>query len=197
MAYKIAVIPGDGIGPEVIQEALEVLKQVGKVFHHEFDFKTVSVGGCAYDQFGTPLPEESLEVCKSSDGVLLGAVGGNQWDHLPGHLRPEAALLGLRGALGLYANLRPVVLYPVLGSASPLKDSIIEGGVDLCVVRELTGGIYFGTRGSYHTPTNGEEAFDTEAYNEMEITRIARKAFEMAPGTGLASRTKSEIRARF
>ena len=180
MEYNLAVIPGDGIGPEVIKEATKVLDQVGKIFDHQFQYKEVLVGGCAYDQFGESLPRESLMVCQESDSVLLGAVGGDKWDKLPGNQRPEAALLALRGGLELYANIRPVVLHETLQSASPLKAEIIDGGVDICVVRELTGGIYFGDRGRRDTELMGEEAYDTEAYSVVEIERIGRRAFELA-----------------
>lgn len=180
MKYKIAVIPGDGIGPEVVEAALGVLNEIGELYQHNFEYQEVMVGGCAYDQEGTPLPEASLTACQNSDAVLLGAVGGERWDSLPGHLRPEAALLGLRKSLGLYANIRPVVLHQTLAAASPLKDSIIQGGVDLCVVRELTGGIYFGERGYKNHQEKGEVAYDTEAYSVKEVERIGRRAFEMA-----------------
>ncbi|GAB6087639.1 3-isopropylmalate dehydrogenase [Alkaliphilus crotonatoxidans] len=180
MKYKIAVIPGDGIGPEVVEAALGVLNEIGELYQHNFEYQEVMVGGCAYDQEGTPLPEASLTACQNSDAVLLGAVGGERWDTLPGHLRPEAALLGLRKSLGLYANIRPVVLHQTLAAASPLKDSIIQGGVDLCVVRELTGGIYFGERGYKNHQEKGEVAYDTEAYSVKEVERIGRRAFEMA-----------------
>lgn len=180
MKYKIAVIPGDGIGPEVVGVTLRVLDQIGELYQHNFEYQEVLVGGCAYDQTGTPLPAASLESCQNRDAVLLGAVGGEKWDSLPGHLRPEAALLGLRRGLGLYANIRPVVLHQELAAASPLKDSVINEGVDLCVVRELIGGIYFGDRGYKNHPEKGAVAYDTEAYSVKEVERIGRRAFEMA-----------------
>ncbi|WP_300299901.1 3-isopropylmalate dehydrogenase [Anaerosolibacter sp.] len=180
MKYNIALIPGDGIGPEVIRETVKVLNTVGETFGHQFEFEEVLVGGCAYDATGHPLPQVSLAVCKRSDAVLLGAVGGNKWDTLPGNLRPEAALLGLREALGLYANLRPAVLHQALKNACPLKPEIVGDGIDICVVRELIGGIYFGERGRRKDGKMGEEAFDTEAYSVGEVERIGRLAFEMA-----------------
>ena len=161
MRYNIAVIPGDGIGPEVIDSTVRVLNLVGKKFGHEFDYKYLVAGGCAIDEFGTPLPDETLEACRKSDSVLLGAVGGPKWDNPTAKVRPEQALLGLRGALGLYCNLRPAVLYTPLKDASPLKESIIGNGIDILVVRELTGGIYFGERGK--CDDNGvPAAYDTE-----------------------------------
>ncbi|HEY8391729.1 MAG TPA: 3-isopropylmalate dehydrogenase [Capillibacterium sp.] len=178
--YRIAVIPGDGIGPEVVKAALAVLAQVGVKYGHQFKTKTLLAGGCAIDATGSPLPPETVEECQKSDAVLLGAVGGARWDHLPGDQRPEQALLGLRGRLGLYANLRPAHLYRELWEACPLKPEIIGEGLDLLVVRELTGGIYFGPRGRRQTETGGEEAFDTEVYSEAEVERIARMAFNLA-----------------
>lgn len=179
MRYNIAVIPGDGIGPEVIDSTVRVLNLVGKKFGHEFDYKYLVAGGCAIDEFGTPLPDETLEACRKSDSVLLGAVGGPKWDNPTAKVRPEQALLGLRGALGLYCNLRPAVLYTPLKDASPLKESIIGNGIDILVVRELTGGIYFGERGK--CDDNGvPAAYDTEKYNENEVRRIAKIGFESA-----------------
>jgi 3-isopropylmalate dehydrogenase len=179
MNAKIAVIPGDGIGPEVTNEAIKVLNAVGKRFGHTFEYTEVLAGGCAIDAYDTPLPEETLVVCKASDAVLLGAVGGAKWDVLPGDKRPEAGLLGLRKGLGLYANLRPSILFPSLIDNCPLRPEIVGDGLDILVVRELTGGIYFGEKG--RTVTDGEEsAFDVEKYSVSEIKRIARTAFEMA-----------------
>ncbi|WP_094551155.1 3-isopropylmalate dehydrogenase [Petroclostridium xylanilyticum] len=175
MTYKIAVIPGDGIGREVTEQAVNVLKAVGEKFGHIFELKEVDAGGCAIDKYGEPLPAKTLEVCKNSDSVLLGAVGGPKWDTLPGSQRPEQALLGLRKGLGLFANLRPAVLHSALKDASPLKPEIIGEGLDVMVVRELTGGIYFGERGR-----DNDSAFDTEKYSVGEIERIARVAFEIA-----------------
>lgn len=177
--YKIAVIPGDGIGVDITAEALKVMNKVAAKYDTKLNFTEVKAGGVAIDEFGTPLPEKTLEVCKNSDAVLLGAVGGPKWDVLPGDQRPEKALLGLRGGLGLYANLRPAKVYNILKSASPLKNSIIDEGVDLLVVRELIGGIYFGDRG--RRQDNGvNAAYDTEAYNVEEIKRIAHVAFKSA-----------------
>lgn len=179
MDYKVAVIPGDGIGPEVIEETVKVLNKIGEKFNHTFNYEYVLAGGCAIDAEGNPLPEKTLEVCKNSDAVLLGAVGGPKWDIPSAKVRPEQALLGLRGGLNLYCNLRPAVLYAPLKDASPLKDSIIGDGIDISVVRELTGGIYFGERG--REEQNGVEgAFDTERYNVEEVRRIAKIGFESA-----------------
>ena len=179
MDYKIAVIPGDGIGPEVIEETVKVLDKIGDKFGHNFKYEYLLAGGCAIDEKGTPLPEETLEACKNSDSVLLGAVGGPKWDIPTAKIRPEQALLGLRGGLNLYCNLRPALLYAPLKEASPLKSSIIGDGIDILVVRELTGGIYFGERGIEEV--NGvKSAYDTERYNVEEVTRIAKIGFESA-----------------
>ena len=181
MNYNIAVIKGDGIGPEVAEGACQVLDAIGKKYGHTFQFKEYLAGGGAYDMFGEPLPQETIDGCKASDSVLFGAIGGPKWDTLPGHLRPEAALLGLRSALKLYSNIRPVRLYHALKDASPLRPEIVDAGFDIVIVRELTGGIYFGERGRRMSSTgNGMEAFDTECYSEMEIERIGRVAFETA-----------------
>ena len=177
--YKIATIPGDGIGPEVIDETIKVLEKIGGLYGHSFNFTQVLAGGVAIDQTGEPLPKETIEICKASDAVLLGAVGGWQWDTLPGHLRPERALLGLRGELGLYANLRPAVLHPALKGACPLRPDIAAGGIDIMVVRELTGGMYFGDRGRKDTDL-GPAAWDTEQYATEEVRRIAITAFDLA-----------------
>lgn len=180
MKYNIALIPGDGIGPEVVRETVKVLEKIGTVYNHEFQFEEVLVGGVAIDATGEPLPQASLDICRKSDAVLLGAVGGEKWDTLPGHLRPERALLGLREGLGLYANLRPAVLHDALKSACPLKPDIVGDGIDVCVVRELIGGIYFGDRGRRENGKMGEEAYDTEAYSVGEVERIGSLAFELA-----------------
>ena len=179
MNYNIALVKGDGIGPEIVEGAVEVLKKVGEKYGHQFIFTEYLAGGCAYDKYGKPLPEETVEGCKNSDSVLLGAVGGPKWDNVPSDLRPEKALLGLRAALGLYTNLRPAKIYPALVGACTLRPDIVERGFDLVIVRELTGGIYFGERGR-REGRYGEEAYDTEAYSVMEIERIARVAFETA-----------------
>ncbi|SHJ85191.1 3-isopropylmalate dehydrogenase [Propionispora hippei] len=178
--FDIAVIPGDGIGVEVTAIALKVMEKVAAKYAVRLSFTEVLAGGCAIDTYGEPLPASTLETCQNSDAVLLGAVGGPKWDHLGGNQRPEKALLGLRSGLGLYANLRPVKIYDELKGASPLKDSIIEQGVDLLIVRELTGGIYFGERGRTTTDEGYASAFDSEVYNEFEIARIAKNAFEAA-----------------
>ena len=179
MNYKIAVIPGDGIGPEVIRETIKVLQKMEEKTEHTFQFTEVLAGGCAIDATGECLPENTVKVCKESDAVLLGAVGGWKWDTLPGDQRPERALLGLRKELGLFANLRPALLFDDLADACPLKKEIVEGGLDLLVVRELTGGIYFGEKGFRETPM-GLAAYDVEQYAEDEVRRIARVAFDMA-----------------
>lgn len=179
MNYKIAVIPGDGIGPEVIGEALKVLDAVGEKYGHTFEYTKVLAGGCAIDEKGECLPQETVDVCRSSDAVLLGAVGGWKWDTLPGDRRPERALLGLRKELGLFANLRPALLFEELAEACPLKPEIVEGGLDIVVVRELTGGIYFGEKGTVDTDL-GPAAYDVEQYAEEEVRRIAKVAFDMA-----------------
>lgn len=185
MNYKIAVIPGDGIGPEIIDEALKVLAKVGEKYGHEFQCTKVLAGGAAIDATGESLPQATLDVCKASDAVMLGAVGGPKWDNLPGGERPERALLGLRKELGLFANLRPAIVFDQLADASPLKPSIIEGGLDILIVRELTGGIYFGERGtSQGSEEEGMVAYDVEKYSEMEVKRIAKVAFDMAMKRG-------------
>ncbi|MDD4715960.1 MAG: 3-isopropylmalate dehydrogenase [Oscillospiraceae bacterium] len=180
MNYKIALIPGDGIGPEIVCQAVKVLDAVGEIFGHKFAYQNLPLGGCAVDLVGEPYPEGTTEACKASDAVLLGAVGGPKWDELPVSLRPEKALLKLRSELGLFANLRPAVLRPALAAVSPLKSEITENGIDLMIVRELTGGVYFGKRERYQTSDRGEEASDLMAYSEMEIERIGRRAFELA-----------------
>lgn len=177
--FKIAVVSGDGIGPEVTREALRVLDKVGEIYSHTFEYIDAPAGGCAIDAFGECLPQKSLDLCKSADAVLLGAVGGPKWDHVATNQRPEKALLGLRDGLGLYANLRPAVMHEALSDACPLRKDIVGDGLDIMIVRELTGGIYFGDRG-YRDGKYGEEAYDTEAYSELEIKRIAIKAFECA-----------------
>jgi 3-isopropylmalate dehydrogenase len=180
MKFNIAVMPGDGIGVEITEQAVKVLEKVGEKYGHEFKFEEVLIGGVAIDKTGTPLPKETVEICKKSDAVLLGAVGGPKWDNLAGDKRPEAGLLGIRKELGLYANIRPAILHKALRSACPIREDIIGEGLDICVVRELTGGIYFGPR-STKTNENGElEAHDTLVYTESEVRRIAKQAFEIA-----------------
>lgn len=179
MEFNIAVVKGDGIGPEVIAEAVKVLDAVGSKYGHTFNYNYVAAGGAAIDETGRCLPDETLAAAKASDAVLLGAVGGPKWDTLPGDERPERALLGLRKELGLFANLRPALVFDELAEASPLKSEIIEGGLDIVVVRELTGGIYFGEKGFKETDM-GPAAYDVEQYSEEEVRRIARVAFDMA-----------------
>ncbi len=177
MNKTIALIPGDGIGPDVISEAVNVLNTVAKKFGHTFKYKNIIAGGCAIDKFGKPLPDDQLEAVKSSDSALLGAVGGPKWDNLPSEIGPENALLGLRGGLQAHANLRPAVMFKQLKDACPLKDEVAGGGLNILIVRELTGGIYFGERG---TSPDGKTAWDTEKYTWKEIERIVRLGFESA-----------------
>lgn len=177
--YQIAVLKGDGIGPEIVEETIKVLKKAGESYGFTMEFHDALLGGAAIDATGVPLPEETVTACKAADAVLLGAVGGPKWDDQPGPNRPEKGLLGIRKALGLYANLRPAVIFPPLREASPLKAEIIGEGLDIMVVRELTGGIYFGDRGT-DTVDGVPSAYDTERYSLPEIERIARVAFDMA-----------------
>lgn len=179
MNMKIALIPGDGIGPEVTEQAVMLLKRVGELYEHKIDFTTHLAGGAAIDATGRALPKGTVDACKKSDAVLLGAVGGPKWDTLSGDERPERALLGLRSELGLFANIRPAILFSELADACPLKKELVEGGLDLVVVRELTGGIYFGEKGFKQTEL-GPAAYDVEQYAEEEVRRIAKVAFEMA-----------------
>ncbi len=183
MNYNIALLKGDGIGPEIVDGAVAVLEKIGEKFGHTFNFTPYLIGGCAIDATGEPLPEETVKGCLASDSVLLGAVGGPKWDTLPGNKRPEKALLGIRSALGLYTNLRPAKLYSALNAECPLRPDIVEKGIDLVMVRELTGGIYFGERGR-RDGKYGPEAYDTECYSVMEIERIARVACETAQKRG-------------
>lgn len=179
MKYKIAVAKGDGIGPEIVQAAMEVLDKIGTLRNIEFEYKEAPVGGYAYDNYGHPLPHETIKTCKECDSVLFGAVGGPAWDTLPLEMRPEMAILGLRKEMETFANLRPGYLFKALKDASPLKESIIGDGFDIMVVRELTGGIYFGEKG-YKDTKYGKSAYDIEIYSEMEVERIARIGFQMA-----------------
>ena len=180
MKKHITVLAGDGIGPEITAGAVEVLKKVAEKFGHEFTFEPLLMGGCAIDACGEPLPAKTVERCLASDSVLLGAVGGPKWDSLPGDKRPEKGLLGIRKAMGLYSNIRPAKLWKALADASPLKKQLVENGIEIIVVRELTGGIYFGERGTYRDETMGETAWDTEKYSVKEIERITRIACELA-----------------
>ena len=180
MKAKITLLPGDGIGPEVIASAEKVLNRIGDKFGHEFETESQHIGGIAIDETGGALPNETLESCKKADAVLLGAVGGPKWDDPNASVRPEQGLLGLRKELGLFANLRPVQPHPELMGASPLKESYLEG-VDMLILRELTGGIYFGQPSEKRINANGEEeALDTLIYSESEVVRIAKLAFEIA-----------------
>ena len=181
MEYKIALIRGDGIGPEVVGEAVKVLDAVAAKFGHKFNYTDVLMGGCAIDAVGKSYPDGTAETCKACDAVLLGAVGGPKWGHsTEPEKRPETALLSIRKDLGLYANLRPATLRPALADACPLRKETAEKGIDLMMVRELTGGVYFGKRDRYQTEDRGVEASDLMAYSEMEIERIGRRAFELA-----------------
>lgn len=183
MKANITLIPGDGIGPEIIREAKKVLEAVADAYDHEFIFTEIDMGGCSIDKYGVPLTDEAIEIAKKSDAVLLGAVGGDvgnsRWYDVAPNLRPEAGLLKIRKELGLFANLRPATLYPMLISACPLKEDIADRGFDMVIVRELTGGLYFGER--YTKEIDGvKTAVDTLVYNENEIRRVAKVAFDIA-----------------
>ncbi len=181
--YKIVLLKGDGIGPEIVTQAVKVLNRAADKFGFQVAYDEAFLGGSAIDATGVPLPQETIDKCKAADSTLLGAVGGPKWDQRPGDSRPEAGLLGIRGALGLFANLRPAVIFEQLREASPLKAEIIGDNLDIMVVRELTGGIYFGERG--HKTVNGfDAAYDTEMYSVPEIERIARVGFDMAEKRG-------------
>lgn len=177
MGYQVTLLPGDGIGPEVLSCAVEVLEKVAERCGISIAFREALIGGIAYDETGTPLPQETVELCRGSDAVLLGAVGGKKWDTLPAKDRPEKGLLGIRGALELFANLRPAKIEKALSAESPLRGDIVERGIDFVIVRELCGGLYYGERGR-----DGGDAFDTMAYSEAEVERVARVAFEIAKG---------------
>ena len=184
MNYRITLLPGDGIGPEIMAVAVDVLKVIGSQFNFNLEFQEAPIGGVAIDAIGEPLPKETLETCRNSDAVLLAAIGGYKWDNLPRHQRPETGLLGLRAGLGLFANLRPAKILPQLIDASTLKREIVEG-VDIMVVRELTGGVYFGTpKGVFETETGEKRGVNTMAYCESEIDRIAKVGFETAQKRG-------------
>ena len=178
---KIAVLPGDGIGPEVMKETVKVLDAAQKKFGFELEFEFADVGGCAIDKHGTALPDDTLRICEASDAVLFGSVGGPKWEHLPPEEQPErASILTLRKHFDLFCNLRPSRVFKPLVAASPLRPDIVGDGFDMLVIRELTGGIYFGRPRGREGSGPGEKAFDTMVYTRMEIERIARKAFEAA-----------------
>ena len=179
MEKNITVLKGDGIGPEIVEQAIKVLDAVCEKYSHKFNYTEVDIGGCSIDKYGVPITEEGMAKCKAADSVLLGAVGGPKWDGVDPSVRPEKALLAVRSELGLFANLRPTKLFPQLADASPLKPSIVGNGIDLMIVRELTGGIYFGKRRT--EVVDGEKvATDEMTYSEHEIERIGRVAFESA-----------------
>jgi 3-isopropylmalate dehydrogenase len=179
MKATIALLPGDGIGPEVVAEAVRVLRAVAEGWQHTFEFSEALIGGCAIDAHGTALPDATLAICQSADAVLLGAVGGPKWDDPRAAVRPEQGLLAIRKALGLYANLRPVTVTPAMAKRSPLRAELVEG-VDLVVVRELTGGIYFGEKTSVYLGPDEERATDTCVYTSSEIARVVRRACDLA-----------------
>ena len=194
MNKNIAVLEGDGIGPEIVAEAIKVLNKVADKFGHEFNYSYVDIGGCSIDKHGVPITEEGMEICKNSDSVLLGAVGGPKWDNVDPSIRPEKALLAVRKELNLFVNLRPTKLFPQLKNASPLKAEIVGNGIDLLIVRELTGGVYFGSRETKEV--SGElVATDIMPYSESEIERIGRVAFAtaMKRGKKLASVDKANV----
>lgn len=194
MNKTIAVIRGDGIGPEIVEQALKVLDKIARMYAHVFTWSDVDMGGCAIDKWGDPLPREMLERCLASDSVLLGAVGGPKWNGVPGDKRPEKGLLRLRAGLGVYSNNRPAKIWPQLAAASPLKESIVAKGIDFMIVRELTGGIYFGTH-TTQTEDGEQVARDLLTYRESEIERIGRIGFETARKRGgrLCSVEKSNV----
>ncbi|WP_042460379.1 3-isopropylmalate dehydrogenase [Neobacillus dielmonensis] len=192
MKKQIVLLPGDGIGKEVMNAARDVLTAIAEEYNHTFSFETHEIGGAAIDLYGTPLPETTVDACKQADAVLLGAVGGPKWDNNPSHLRPERGLLGIRKALDLYANLRPIKGFKNLLHASPLKEEVVAGS-DLLIVRELTGGLYFGTPSERRD--NGQSVVDTLSYTRKEIERIIDKAFQAAQGRSgrLASVDKANV----
>lgn len=179
MTKNIAVIRGDGIGPEIVEQALKVLNKVAEIYGHTFNYTDVDMGGCAIDKWGDPLPEAQLRKCVESDSVLLGAVGGDKWNNVPGNMRPEKGLLRLRAGMGVYSNNRPAKIWPQLADASPLKKEIVERGIDFIIVRELIGGIYFGEHKTEEIDGKNT-AIDILTYNEEEIERIGRIGFETA-----------------
>ncbi len=179
MSKKITVLPGDGIGPEITREAVLLLETIAEQFGHDFQFQYGQIGGVAIDETGTPLPEETIKLCRQSDAILLGAVGGPKWDNEPAARRPEKGLLALRKTLGLFANLRPITVFRSLADASALKPEVLQN-VDILILRELTGGLYFGTPRERRQTENGVQVVDTLSYTEAEIERILRKGFELA-----------------
>ena len=180
MSQKIIVLPGDGIGPEIVAEGIKVLNKVREKFRLDLEWETALMGGVAYDKTGKPLPDETLDLCRKADAILFGAVGGPQYDSAPRELRPERGLLALRAELGLFSNLRPAVLFPQLAEASTLKPEVVSG-LDIMIIRELTGGIYFGQpRGIETLPSGERRGFNTLEYTESEIERIGRSAFDIA-----------------
>ena len=194
MKKNITVLRGDGIGPEIVSEAIKVLDKVAEKFSHEFNYTEVDIGGCSIDKYGVPITEEGMEKCKAADSVLLGAVGGPKWDNVDPSIRPEKALLAVRKELNLFANLRPTKLFPQLASSSPLKETVVGNGIDLMIVRELTGGIYFGKRRTEEIE-GVKVATDEMTYSVPEIERIGRVAFESARKRGgkLASVDKANV----
>ena len=182
MNYNIVTLPGDGIGPDIVKEAVKVLKKVAQVYGHTFNFNEQLIGGSAIDRAGSSLPQQTIDACKKADAVLLGAVGGPKWDNLPNGDRPEKGLLGIRSALGLFANLRPAILYPQLKFATPLKEEIVGDGLDILIVRELTSGIYFGERNKVVCEEDPSKTFasDLEKYTVGEIERIVKVGFNAA-----------------
>ena len=194
MTYKIAVLSGDGIGPEIVAEAVKVLGSIGQKFGIDFEFNSALIGGCAYDEFKTPLPQQTIDICKASDAVLLGAVGDWKYDSLPPDVRPEKALLGIRKELNLFANLRPAIVYDELTASSPLKSEIVSG-VDIMIVRELTGDVYFGTPRGIDEIDGEKVGYNNMIYRESEIERIAHVAFQtaMKRGKKLCSVDKANV----
>ena len=176
---KIVLIPGDGIGPEITRQVKKTLDVIGAKYSCTFQYEYALLGGVAIDETGIPLPRETVDICTESRAVFLGAVGGDRWDALPGNLRPEAGLLGIRKVLGLYANLRPALLFPQLKAASTFKEDVLGDGLDIMIVRELTGGMYFGEKGREELE-KGERAWDVEVYTTEEIERVVRFAFDIA-----------------
>lgn len=179
MRASIAILGGDGIGPEVVAESIKVLDAISTKFNHDFDLKNEMIGGCAIDKFGSALPDQTLEACNNSDAIILGAVGGPKWDDPSAKTRPEDGILAVRKSLGLFANLRPVKVYPALINSSPIKPDLLKG-VDMMVLRELTGGLYFGKPKKRWNTSRGRRGVDTLKYTENEIERILRVGFELA-----------------